>query len=71
MIRATHDYIAQPRPPLSDEAASEILDFLYDFITDFECAYADQIRRHYQNCTPDHTIDPVNPAVPDSNDPPF
>lgn len=71
MIRATHDYIPQPRPALSDEAVIAILDFLYDFITDFECAYAHQIRRHYQNCAPETTTDPVNPAAADSNDPPF
>ena len=36
----TDDYIPQPRPELSDEAAALVLDFLYDLITDFESAYA-------------------------------
>ena len=44
----TDDYIPQPRPQLSDEPATLVLDFLYDLITDFESAYASQIRRHHQ-----------------------
>jgi hypothetical protein len=67
----TNDYIRQPRPPLSDEAAIEILEFLYAFITDLESAYGEQIRRHYAHHAPRHTPDPVSPAVADSNDPPF
>lgn len=42
------DYIPQPRPRLSDEAAAHVLDFLYDLIADFESAYAGQILRHRQ-----------------------
>ena len=41
-------YSGQPRYELSDEAAAEILDLLYEFIADFESAYAHQIRRHRQ-----------------------
>jgi len=44
----TDDNRPQPRPELSDEAAAQVLDFLYDLITDFESAYAHQIRRHHQ-----------------------
>lgn len=40
------DYLPQPRPRLSDEAAGQVLDFLYDLIADFESAYAAQILRH-------------------------
>lgn len=40
------DYIPQPRPRLTDEAAAQVLDFLYEFIADFESAYAAQILRH-------------------------
>jgi hypothetical protein len=40
------DYIPQPRPRLSDEAAAQVLDFLYDLVADFESAYAGQILRH-------------------------
>ena len=35
-------------PDLSDETASEILDFLYEFTTAFENHYAAQLRRYYQ-----------------------
>jgi len=60
MIRATDDCIPQPRPRLSDQAAVEILDFLYAFLTDFESAYADQIRRHYQDLESARITVPVN-----------
>ena len=43
------DDLPQPRPQLCDEAAVEILEFLYYFVEVFENAYADQIRRHYQD----------------------
>ena len=35
-------------PVLSDETASEMLDFLYELTTAFENHYADQLRRYYQ-----------------------
>jgi hypothetical protein len=35
-------------PDLSDQAASEMLNFLYEFTTAFECQYADQLRRFYR-----------------------
>ena len=35
-------------PDLSDETASEILDFLYELTTAFENHYAAQLRRYYQ-----------------------
>lgn len=50
----TNDYIPQPRPELSDDAAAQVLDFLYDLVTDFESAYANQIRRHHQAQAADH-----------------
>ena len=40
------DTIPQPRPRLSDDAAAQLLDFLYDLVADFESAYAGQILRH-------------------------
>ncbi len=40
------DTIPQPRPRLTDEAAAQVLDFLYEFIADFESAYTAQILRH-------------------------
>lgn len=36
-------------PPLSDEAAGELLDWLYEFTVAFEKHYADQLRRYYQS----------------------
>lgn len=41
-----HDSIPQPRPRLTDEAAAQFLDLLYDLVADFESAYAAQILRH-------------------------
>jgi len=35
-------------PDLSDETASEMLDFLYEFTTAFENQYTAQLRRYYQ-----------------------
>lgn len=37
---------------LSDDAAVEVLEFLYDLTRAFENYYATQIRRHYQNNKP-------------------
>ena len=38
-----------PLPPLSDEAAVQILDFLEAMFQIVETRYADQIHRYYQN----------------------
>ena len=35
-------------PELSDESATEMLDFLYELINAFENQYRDQLQRHYQ-----------------------
>ena len=43
-----NDDIPQPRPRLTDEAATQMLDFLYDLVADFESAYAGQILRYRQ-----------------------
>ena len=43
-------------PELSDQAASEMLDFLYEFISAFENHYVNQLRRHHQ---------PIEPPEPD------
>lgn len=46
-VDTTHDdHIPQPRPPLTDQAAAEILDFLHELIADVEAAYYANIRRH-------------------------
>lgn len=38
-----------PLPPLSDQAAAEILDFLGAMFQIVETRYADQIHRYYQS----------------------
>ena len=50
------DTIPQPRPRLTDEAAAQLLDFLYEFIADFESAYAAQIMR-YRREQAQHRLD--------------
>jgi hypothetical protein len=46
-----------PKPELSDAAAAQLLDFLYDFTASFESAYFDQLHRYYASL--DHS-EPVN-----------
>lgn len=60
-----------PPPKLSDEAALEILSFLYDFIRAFEDYYAEQIGR-YPSLDPLPDEDPY-PDLGDEDDdgPPF
>ena len=43
-------------PELSDQAACEILDFLYEFINAFENHYADHLRRATTSA-PSQTLD--------------
>jgi len=67
----TDDYIPQPRPQLSDEAAARMLDFLYDLITEFESAYAGQIRRHHQAEAADHSVSQQLPLSANPDGDPF
>jgi hypothetical protein len=53
-------------PPLSDEAAAQILAFLQQWVEQFESHYYGQLRRYYDDSTPDCPIE----RFPDS-DPPF
>ena len=53
-------------PPLSDDAAVQILAFLQHWVEQFESHYYGQLRRYYEDLTPDCPIEPF----PDS-DPPF
>ena len=55
-----------PPPPLSDEAAAQILQFLYHWAARFESCYSTQLRRYYEDPMPDGQLD----LFPDS-DPPF
>ena len=40
------------KPELSDEAAAQLLDFLYELLTGFENAYFDQLHRYYATNEP-------------------
>ena len=53
-------------PPLSDEAAAQILAFLQQWVEQFESHYYGQLRRYYDDSTPDCPIE----RFPNS-DPPF
>lgn len=55
-------------PVLSDEAASEMLDFLYELINAFENHYDNQLRRYYESSAPPQP-DPLNDF--DDKIPPF
>ena len=37
------------KPELSDEAAAQVLDFLYELVTSFENAYFGQLHRYYHD----------------------
>ena len=65
------DHVPQPRPPLTDVAAAAILDFLYDFIADFEAAYHTQLRRHYRAVARRRWVDPQQPWRHPTDDEPF
>lgn len=56
-------------PPLSDDAAVEILDFLHAVLDLFESQYADQIQRYYDERS-QHNIVQSEPNPP-TDDPPF
>ena len=53
------DTIPQPRPRLTDEAAAQVLDFLYEFIADFESAYAAQIKQTAKFKLIDPNVEPM------------
>ena len=55
-----------PPPPLSDEAAAQILQFLYHCAAQFESRYDTQLRRYYEDPTPPDQLD----LFPDT-EPPF
>lgn len=58
-----------PKPQLSDEAAVELLDFLYELTTAFENAYYDQLHRtHASFDHSEHQQPPSEPLDP-SQDP--
>jgi hypothetical protein len=55
-------------PTLSDQAAAEMLDFLYELINTFEYHYGPQIRRYHEPppCNQCDLFENI-----DGNDPPF
>jgi len=57
------------KPELSDEAAAQLLDFLYDLLTAFENAYFDQLHRHYANCESSAESAPSSPHIEPDKDP--
>ena len=66
-----HSLLFLDPPDLSDEAASQMLDFLYDVTAAFESQYLAQIIRHSEN---DVEGDPSQSdlfEVPDHESPPF
>lgn len=66
------DYLPQPRPPLSDDAAAAVLDLLHHLVADFEAAYAVQLLRHYRACAHRHGVAPPSPfRTADQDDQPF
>jgi len=50
----TRSLILPTPPELSDEAAAQCLDFLYELTLAFEKHYADQLRRYYEPAMPPH-----------------
>jgi len=63
------DLHTTPLPPLSEEAAIEILDFLHNVIDLFESHYASQIRRYYDERS-QHNLVQTQSVLP-TDDPPF
>ena len=65
-----HDSLSDPGlPPLSDEAAVEILDFLHTVLSAFESRYSAQLRRYYDDQSRHNLIEPDRNVTAD--DPPF
>lgn len=56
-------------PDLTDDAATEILDFLYDLTSAFENHYFAQLRRHQQSLVEDRNqpdlFEPFDDELPD------
>ena len=54
------------KPELSDEAAAQLLDFLYELATAFENAYFDQLHRYY--ATSESSAENLPPDEPQNDD---
>jgi hypothetical protein len=57
------------KPELSDEAAAQLLDFLYELVTGFENAYFDQLHRYYATHEPSAEIPPSPQHLAPDEDP--
>lgn len=57
------------KPELSDDAAAQLLDFLYELLTAFENAYYDQLHRYYATDEPPAENLPSHYPQNDDNDP--
>jgi len=56
------------KPELSDEAAAQLLDFLYQLLTGFENAYFDQLHRYYTTHEPSaDNLPPPQHLTPDDD----
>jgi len=64
----THFLLLDDPPELSDQAASEMLDFLYQMVNAFENQYTQQLRRYQQSIAPPH---PDTCEDCDDESPPF
>ena len=53
-------------PPLSDQAAVDLLDFLHDLVACFESRYLDQIHRFYEERS-EHNLRQPAPQFPDDD----
>lgn len=58
-----------PLPPLTDEAAAEILGFLHNLLVAFENRYSAQLRRYYRDRSRHNLIEPDHNRA--AEDPPF
>ena len=57
------------KPEFSDEAAAQLLDFLYELVTSFENAYFDQLHRYYAIHEPPAENLPPDQPQNDDDDP--
>ena len=65
-----HSLLLLDPPTLSDEAAVETLEFLYQLTAAFENRYANQLRRFYEPLDPPDS-DPIDEPVDFDDDLPF
>ena len=56
-------------PPLSDQAAVDLLEFLQDLVASFESHYFDQIHRFYEEKSEHNLRQHAPPLPPNINDP--